>query len=984
MSVTNARSAVMSPVLTGSGPDPFLTINPQIQALNAAQNAVWEAIKSNQPGRLISLMKQGVNPNFVLPDHTTPLQCAVANRNVEMVRMLIDNQASPDFSGGKGTALTDVLSQLKLQDGSQGNAPYYWDRIASNYTISSEPVVPDSRLAACLALLLGDSAWAHTPAGSFEILQTALQQKGPQASALLRAAANAQLPFNVMQSRNAADRLHILHFVNSVEAAQFMLENGASIPDAEKTGISLLTYTISENVRANQLAHFWLQSGANPNLGDAQGVPVLYRAVRVYDGALVQHLLARGADAAVTQTAQGQPMPTLADHALHLLNLMPVPRNHLAISNATIQYARTMAEIASRLIQAGSAFSPRIAGNPPLSLAVKSAHPALVKLLLSRGVDVNERNDQQQPALLHLLFVDYGREAALSGLRPRPPKLLPQQLEIAKLLIEAGADTNFITPSPDRAADGFPQSYHYGALADLLYSISPKAGERMLVPLMQSDWAGVNPQRVGQILDSCLHKPHVSESDIQSAMAQLIPYKFDFYNRENAAIYAGHLHSWTGTISFDNAQGRVMAEGWSPTAYLPLNIKTLITAMCRIQAERRDPQAQFGAPKAVVLEQLKTEIHHQLTTFYSSFHQDMMSMIANPKLLNTLVTLEGQAYSREIAALKPGQHFAIYFGTFGDSHARYADFRKEQDGTVTRSIYNLGNGLFVDPNSHRTPEGRFYPNRYVGIPAGHFQNFTPQAYQYFKDVLATSSGNRLLNPQLVDIINWINNHPDELGFFSLIKHANLSPPHPDPPSMLQEFQAQLLALARLYQGYDNIRGLNGVPAMKGDLGVPEKLQLTANCSVKNNNFAMKNRLENPKLFHYLKTHMQAEALRLSRISPSEVRRLETEKETVSFSTIGTMFLQFQQTPEAAAHNYLQFLSKRVPGAYLIKGSSADKIANLLVKIPRVQARHWLTEVPGNREILQILAEHYHSGALQKAISHIEKPGLMNFLSDKFK
>lgn len=72
--------------------------NPEAE-LRVAQKEMFQAVIENNGPRLLSLLLQGVNPNFTLPEYSnhSPLFYATSpNLNVEIVKMLLENGANPN------------------------------------------------------------------------------------------------------------------------------------------------------------------------------------------------------------------------------------------------------------------------------------------------------------------------------------------------------------------------------------------------------------------------------------------------------------------------------------------------------------------------------------------------------------------------------------------------------------------------------------------------------------------------------------------------------------------------------------------------------------------------------------------------------------------------------------------------------------------------------------------------------------------------
>ena len=225
--------------------------------------------------------------------------------------------------------------------------------------------------------------------------------------------------------------------------ARRILEAGARVDAANRYGVTPLALAAA-NGSASLVAAL-LDAGANPGTPSPGGDTPLMLAARTGRPDVLRVLLDAGADVHATESWKGQNALMWAaaeGHADAVLALMAAGADVEARSNGRLTpllfavrggHARSV----EALLAAGADIHATARdGATPLAVAVINAHYALAGRLLELGADAN-RSDPRGSVLHALAWI----RRPGSG-RPPPPTGALDSLDLARALLEAGAEPN--------------------------------------------------------------------------------------------------------------------------------------------------------------------------------------------------------------------------------------------------------------------------------------------------------------------------------------------------------------------------------------------------------------------------------------------------------------------------------------------------------------------------------------------------------------
>ena len=361
-----------------------------------------------------------------------------------------------------------------------------------------------------------------------------------------------------------------------------------------------------------------------------------------------------------------------------------------------------------------------------------------------------------------------------------------------------------------------------------------------------------DPNYIHKHIKDFLEKPS-SPKSLTDTLEKLINIDFRYENKVEAITHLAHLNSWTGEVV--DLDHQIDSEGWLMHRYPPLKVKSLLKSLHDIAKDKVDTLKMFDQPKDEVIKKITSEITAQLTTYYTQVNQDTIKSIDNKDLKNKAIDEEVNLVCKKITELKPNKEFAIASGFPG--HAIYIGFRKNTDNSVNRIVYNLGGGI---KNNHVfSNTGRVYPDVIKNIPTSNFKDNKESGAQYIKGVIESKLG-------MHD------------NFLKLI--------------------------------YDSEKKLKGLRVTKEFTHPAQKRQLVGNCVLKNNNAAIRNRLQNDKLFKWLKHQEIKTATRVADIGDIEINAKENVKDLLSLNYVVNEYNRTKNL-DAAIVNFNMFFEKRL-------------------------------------------------------------------------
>lgn len=386
------------------------------------ENLLLRAIQAGDVGRVERLLEQGVSPNIVLPDLSTPLAWAVDAQHQQIVELLLDAGAVPDLTEAQQNAYSplllacargdDYLVELLLRAGAS----------ATHMTIDG--VTP-------MALCAGQ---ANTRSLSLLSEQgvdiDAADERGQ--TVLMRAAAAANTA-NVrwLLSRganiNATTQQGFSAFLFAIKSgnpktAALLLDAGADLEQRVNDGTS-----------AVQLAVYWRQyniaarlidEGADLNAYDRNGNQLLHAAVLAGQETLVEQLISAGADANAL-TAESQVVWR------YEVNFTAAPYISYAKTPLMLAAEIGQASMMNLLLTAGANPDFRCGDGSTFLHAAAQSSPEALSLAISHSDDVNLQTEAGDTALHRLLSLGTDK-----------PTSSDEIATMLSLLAEAGASTD--------------------------------------------------------------------------------------------------------------------------------------------------------------------------------------------------------------------------------------------------------------------------------------------------------------------------------------------------------------------------------------------------------------------------------------------------------------------------------------------------------------------------------------------------------------
>ena len=200
-------------------------------------------------------------------------------------------------------------------------------------------------------------------------------------------------------------------------AARSMLGAATAIDEAQADGTTALIWAAYH--RNNELVQELLERGADANATNRYGMSALYQASRVGDAAMIATLLEHGADANAAMPEGDTPLM-------------------LAARSGSVVATRQLLD-AGADVDATESFH----GETALVWAAGENHADIVDLLIERGANIDHVTTE---FTWDLTQAGVSSELPRGGLQPLTHAVRENSLDSAQLLIDAGADVNFIDP----------------------------------------------------------------------------------------------------------------------------------------------------------------------------------------------------------------------------------------------------------------------------------------------------------------------------------------------------------------------------------------------------------------------------------------------------------------------------------------------------------------------------------------------------------
>jgi ankyrin repeat protein len=662
-----------------------------------------------------------------------------------------------------------------------------------------------------------------------------------------------------------------------------------------------------------------LEKGLDPNSKNKHGKTLLHLAIEKNNPSMVNILLTHGASQnglSPSRCSFSYYDLTCSELRIHELNNLPPLLYTLALQvPSDSKTMKNTHDITALLLQKGGDvnFSEPQYGLTAMHFGARIGNPHILQKLINFNANVNaiafNNHVHDHDEFFHNVTPLYVSANNIAD--PQIP--LTDNCSCVKKIVKNGGDPEL---NLNNKSD----------MVNILFAVSltlPDLAEKMMRAQIRRDFAKLDKQRIDKLVNEFMKEDSISDATLNQYSDAILNTYTDQQTHENSAIYFTHLNSWLDHISTkDSSQYSLThSEGWFHEIHLPKKTKNLLLAIRNIQNSKLDCKENFGESKEQVLRKLKDEVWHQASTYFTVKHGYAVSKLihtlrATPAQLNIAQTIfqkEVYEWCRQINNLKPGEIFSVGGGNL--EHAIYMDFQKQKDSNITYRVFNLGGGANFHPVSL---DNRIFPYVIKNIPGEGFKSYQPK------------------------VLNTLGLIINEMG----IRHNEAS------------LQRNI---------YEHITKSLGGEALTDTKNLqPMKYQVAGNCTVKNNNFAMANRIGNKKLYKYIKNFELARIQENINVSDRLFKSKELQKDARNLQ----LMLHFKQnSPIAMEQELFHFLKKRsgMISSQVIdkKGDRlADAIDNL--KDPNC-LDYYLTSVPHLTNAIYKIANFYKSDKLKKCI-----------------
>ena len=400
----------------------------------AAKTSLLDAAEAADRATALRLLAEGADPNAVGPDGTTAIMYAAANDDIELVRALIKAGADVKLKNEFGTsAITEAA------------------------IIGSAPVLE-------ALLKAGADPNTRNPEGETPLMAVARSGKVDAARVLLDARADV----NARETWGGQSALMWAAAQSQAEMVKLLASRGADLnargvvrqwerkviteprpKDMNKGGFTALLYAAREGC-VECLRHL-MEAGANPSIGDPDGVTPLNMALLNLHFDSAAYLVKAGADINKWDLFGRSPLYMAAD-----VSTLPVKGNG-AMAVIPSEDKNTALDVARMLLEAGANPNLQLKRRPPyrdvpqdrggdailaqgataLLRAARAGDAPFVDLLLKHGALVDLPSKEGVTPLMAAAGVEFGTRVTRGRNRTEEGILATM-----KLLLDAGADIN--------------------------------------------------------------------------------------------------------------------------------------------------------------------------------------------------------------------------------------------------------------------------------------------------------------------------------------------------------------------------------------------------------------------------------------------------------------------------------------------------------------------------------------------------------------
>jgi hypothetical protein len=220
---------------------------------------------------------------------------------------------------------------------------------------------------------------------------------------------------------------------------------------------------------------------------------------------------------------------------------------------------------------------------------------------------------------------------------------------------------------------------------------------------------------------------------------------------ESLGRYLGHFNSWDGLLGIrkNNQIFFEPAFSWKTYLHIPKKIKNMLCMLKDIEHGNIEPQKNFRVTREKALLEIKKEIWVQCTNYFTAYNMFLLHRYTLNRVkkedreqqkkspypsrvdkMEPYLIKEAEKWCEKIKNLKKGTSFSIAGGS--SNHAVYKEFKKQEDGNFTRTIYNLGAGKELHSI---TRDHKFFPHVVTDISKEHFREKNGMGVKYLTSVL---------------------------------------------------------------------------------------------------------------------------------------------------------------------------------------------------------------------------------------------------------